>query len=242
MLSFSAEASVDYSRFLYEDIRFFLSTIQLVTAGYSNVVKTGPGTHEKAGINLVAGVVHSYETQLEPVEEKLFSLYDMEIDFSVNIPKLIPITCADNFTYNFPSTIKTYFFSLSSKKMRLARVNAETIVFAYDIQKAIPGVSAIFANNILLSFGYTGGFDYKNATDFKQNWHFLNTPEYIDLIKNGELKYGDYYTLKLSLGLTPNIGSFANPQARTELYFCFNFGNSDAVPESKFNFGFEAKF
>ena len=242
VLSFSAEASVDYSRFLYEDIRFFLSTIQLVTAGYSNVVKTGPGTHEKAGINLVAGVVHSYETQLEPVEEKLFSLYDMEIDFSVNIPKLIPITCADNFTYNFPSTIKTYFFSLSSKKMRLARVNAETIVFAYDIQKAIPGVSAIFANNVLLSFGYTGGFDYKNATDFKQNWHFLNTPEYIDLIKNGELKYGDYYTLKLSLGLTPNIGSFANPQARTELYFCFNFGNSDAVPESKFNFGFEAKF
>ena len=61
-------------------------------------------------------------------------------------------------------------------------------------------------------------------------------------IKNHTIKYKDYYNLKLSLGFTPNIGSFANPQAKMNFYVCVNLGKKENRPEQIVNCGLEAKF
>ena len=242
LISLSVQADAKYGRIIGDSMNTFLSTLQFASVGYSNVIKTGPGTYEKAGITFITGVAHSNETQKKPVTEKIDDVYDVEFGLSVYVPKLIPLTCVDNFTYNLPAKIKTSFFSLSSSSMRLAKVNAEAVLFGYDIQKAIPGITAIYANDVIVTLGYTGGFDYLTTKDFDTDWHFLKTPEYLKLIKDGTIEYKDYFTVKLSVGLTPNIGSFANPQARFNLYSCFRFGKKNNVPNQFYEFGFEAKF
>ena len=207
-IAFNFEANAKYGRILNDSMINLFTTMQLASVSYSNVSFTGPGTYEKSGIVFTSGVAHLYEEQTAPNPEKLTDLYDVEFDVSFYIPKLIPIVCQNDFVYNMPAKIKTYFFSLSSNKMRLARVNAETVLFGYDIQKAVPFVSALYANDIVLTLGYTGGFDYLSAQDAQRNWHLLYVTEYMDDIKNKSIDYKDYFTLKLSLGFTPNIGSF----------------------------------
>ncbi|MBO4629361.1 MAG: hypothetical protein J5687_05360 [Treponema sp.] len=241
-MSFTAQTNAKYGRLLNDSMSEYFSTVQFVSAAYSNVVKSGPGTYERAGITAVAGVVHSYETQVQPKNEIITDMLDLEFDLAFNIPRVLPITCVDNFTYNLPAKVKTYFFSLSSSTMRLARVNAETVLFGYDFQKAVPGVPALFANDIILTFGYTGGYDYQSTQDYERDWHFLHTAEYFGLIKNQTIPYKDYYTVKLSLGFTPNIGSFANSQARMNFYVCANLGKKENRPEKVVNCGLEAKF
>ena len=242
VIAFNLQANANYGRLIDDSVVNLFSTLQLASVSYSNVSFAGPGTYEKSGISFSSGIAHLYEKQVNPNPEKLTDMYDVEFDLSFYVPKLIPIVCYDNFTYNLPAKIKTYFFSLSSSKMRLARVNAETVLFGYDIQKAIPGISAIYANDVVLTLGYTGGFDYLSTQDYKRNWHLLYVTEYVDYIKNKSIDYKDYYTLKLSLGFTPNIGSFANPQARSNLYACLHLGKKANRPDKIFDFGFEAKF
>ena len=242
LVSFSVQADAQYGRIFTDNSNTFFSTVQFASAAYSNVVKTGPGTYEKSGITFITGIAHSYQIQKKPVVEKLDDVYDVEFGLSFYVPKLIPITCVDNFTYNLPAKIKTSFFSLSTSSMRLARVNAETVLFGYDIQKAVPGLSAIYANDVIVTLGYTGGFDYQSTQEYNTNWHFLRTQEYVKLIKDHTIEYKDYLTVKLSLGFTPNIGAFANPQARFNLYGCVRFGKKGNVPDPVFDYGFEAKF
>ena len=54
--------------------------------------------------------------------------------------------------------------------------------------------------------------------------------------------YTDYATLKISLGVTPNVGTFANPNARFDLYLSYHFGKKQNLPEKVLEFGFDAKF
>ena len=126
--------------------------------------------------------------------------------------------------------------------MRLAKINAETVLFGYDIQKAVPFLSAFYLNDIILSLAYTGGFDYASSEELDTTWHFLYAGEYFNQIKSGTLEYKDFAVIKLSLGFTPNIGIFANPKLRNNLYISCAFGKKQNLPESIVNFGFEAKF
>lgn len=240
--SFSAQANATYGRTLKDNMSVYFSTLQLVAASYSNLVMTGPGTYERGGIKLTAGVVHSLEKQVNPKEEPILDLFDVEVDFAAYIPKLIPLTCIDNFTYNLPVKAKTAFFSLSNATMRLAKLEAETVLFGWDIQKAMPGISALFINDLILTAGYTSGFDYLTNKDYETDWHFVYAGKYLNQIKDGTIKYRDYYTVKVSLGFTPNIGSFANSQMRNNFYMCYHLGKKANLPEKVFEIGLEAKF
>lgn len=231
-----------YGRLFKDSESIHFSSIFFSSLAYSNMIQSGPGTHEKAGITFATGVLHTYLNQFEPVSEEHQDNFDLEFDFIFYIPKLLPLICLDNFTYNLPLTVKTSFFSLSTSDMPLAKANAETILFAYDIQKAIPGFSALFANDIMLTFAYTGGFAYQSVSELNKDWHFLYTKKYLDLIKNHSIDYKDYYTLKLQLDFTPNIGYFANPQMKTSLYAAFNFGKKENLPDPVFSFGLQANF
>ncbi len=240
-ISLSLEASASLGRTLEKNMNSYLSTLEFAALTYSNVIKTGPGTYERGGLKAAAGVLHSYKKQTEPSPSELLDLYDVEFDLALYIPKLIPVLCLDNYTYNLPTKIKTSLFSLNSSSLALASINSETLIFGYDIQKAMPGISALFINDLIFTFAYTGGFDYQTK-DLDKNWHFLYVKDYLNQITRKTLKYKNYYTFKFSLGLTPNIGSAANSQMRNNLYLCLHLGKKDQLPEKIFTFGFEAKF
>jgi hypothetical protein len=239
---FAARENARYGKLSDKNDNTSFSSLEIYSASWTNVFTCGPGTYERKGITLTTGLAHSYETDLEPYKNKICNIYDVEFDADVYIPKLLPILCIDNFTYNLPTKVNTSLFSLSASDYRLIKVNTETVLFGYDIQKAIPGFSAIFVNDVILTISYTGGFDYINATEAAQNWHLTNADTYLDQIKSGDLTYKQYAKLKLSLGFTPNIGTYANSAYRNNVYLSFAFGPKQHLPEKLFNFGFEGKF
>ena len=239
---FATRENARYGKLSDKNENTSFSSLEIYSASWTNVFTCGPGTYERKGITLTTGLAHSYETDLEPYKNKICDIYDVEFDADVYIPKLLPILCADNFTYNLPTKVNTSLFSLSASDYRLLKVNTETVLFGYDIQKAIPGFSAIFVNDVILTISYTGGFDYVNATEAAQNWHLTNADTYLDQIKSGDLTYKQYAKLKLSLGFTPNIGTYANSAYRNNVYISFAFGPKQHLPEKLFNFGFEGKF
>ena len=179
---------------------------------------------------------------MAPENKNLTDVYDVEVDASFYFPKLIPILCTDNFTYNIPAKVKTSIFSLSESDYRLAKIDAEALLFGYDIQKAIPYCSALFLNDIILTLNYIGGYDYASSDDYSQNWHIRYSADYFNQIKSGDLSSKDYALVKLSLGFTPNIGAFANPNNRMNFYLSYAFGKKQNLPEKLFNLGFEGKF
>ena len=239
---FAASANANYGLLSDKNDNTSFASLQIGSVSWTNVITSGPGTYEREGITLTMGLAHSYETDIEPYKNELSDIYDVEFDTDFYIPKLLPILCADNFTYNLPTKVNTSLFSLSESDYRLAKVNAETVLFGYDIQKAIPGVSALFLNDVILSINYIGGFDYANASDANQSWHMTHADVYLDQIKSGEVAYKQYAKLKLSLGFTPNIGIYANSAYRNNLYVSFAFGPKQHLPGKLFNIGFEGKF
>ena len=229
-ISFRTDFSYDFA--LEGDER--LDTVQVGILSYSSMHSTGPGTYENAGVSFSGGLAHSYRNGS--------GQYDVEFDAECRIPKLIPIWCTDNFTYNLPLKVSTRLFSLSGPVYELANVNAETIIFGHDIQKAVPFLSALFLNDVILTFGYEGGIQNEGSESFKTSWRFLYTKEYLEQLKSGRLVYKDYAFIKLSLGFTPNIGAFANPSARFNYFVSCAFGKKENLPENIFSWGLEAKF
>ena len=112
-------------------------------------------------------------------------------------------------------------------------------VSALMIAASIPSVASAADQQ---TRGNIGGFDYGNATEASQSWHLTHADSYLDQIKSGDLTYKQYAKLKLSLGFTPNIGTYANSVYRNNLYVSFAFGPKQHRPEKLFNFGFEGKF
>ena len=239
---FTLQADINYGKLNNEADNLFLNSMQLGAVSWTNAHYSGAGTYEKAGITLTAALVHSYETILGQTDNQSPHSFDVELDAAVYIPKLIPILCIDNYTYNLPVKIKTNLFSLSESDLRLAKINAETVLFGYDIQKAIPFLSAFYMNDVILTLQYIGGFDYASSEDYSRDWHFLYAADYLEQLKSGSLYYKDYAIIKISLGFTPNIGAFANPQLRNNLYCSWTFGKKQNLPQNIFNIGLEAKF
>lgn len=236
----AADINTDYGRVDTKEI--FLRNLETLTTSYSNAVHSGPGTYERSGFTLSAGLMHNYLTRLEPQRLKLISSYDLSLGLLVFVPKLLPLTCINNFTYNLPVKIKANLFPLAGSEFSAASIKVEALLFAYEIQRAIPGLSALFINDVLLTLQYSGGFNYSDPEDCARNWHLAYIGKYVNQALQGQLDYRDYATVKLSLGFTPNIGSFANNQYRNNFYFSYSFGKSRNLPSQIWSLGLEARF
>ena len=247
----SAAADVDYGRVSYTDsdgviindcMDVYLRTSQTFAAAYSNIISCGPETYERAGFNFSAGIIHSYLSKYKPVQQKIVGNYDLGFGLLCCVPKLLPITCYNDFTYNFPAKIQANLFPLDEGDYSAASFDSEVVLFGYDIQKAFPAISALFVNDIIVTLKYTGGFDYADTAESGKDWHIAELSKYVSQAAAGELKYRDYGTVKVSVGFTPNVGTFANSQFRNNFYLSCSFGKKENLPEQVFNFGFEAQF
>lgn len=247
---FSLNGQADYGRISYtnsqgkvvndnKDVYFKNYEAFIVT--YSNVVSSGPGTYERSGFNFSTGVVHSGALKVKPQNTTLLNVYDLAMGVDFYIPHLIPIRCLDTFTYNLPLKIRATLFPMNGSFTAVS-TNAEALLFGYDIQKAIPGVSALYINDVTLTIKYTGGADFPDSDDYDKNWHIAYLDKYVKQAADGKFKYHDYATVKLSLGFTPNVGGFADTQFRNNLYISYTFGKKQNLPQKILDFGLEARF
>ena len=203
--------------------------INKLSVGYSNIYKTGAGVYERAGF--AAGALYIAEYESEPGTP--FSQDNIYQNISVNAalrsPRLLPYVCRCDYTYNFPFALGTQLFP---NKSTFIKNTAEIILFAGEVQKAIP---LFYVNRWALRASYTGRFDYTGGT----SWDFFDTPHLVRNLFSGEMRYCDSAMLSASLSFTPNFGAAATPlltstlraglryvirETKKQNYFAFEFG------------------
>ena len=225
-------ASDDKTNYFYGQDRFNLS--------YTNVHKVASSRNEKAGIQVTGDLTFTYKTdgfsKNAEVYEKIgnVGLYSI-----IYVPRLIPITNTFRFTNNLPVKIGLSLFTDCSRAYpltnelgevvefdpssyilppyTLAKASFEVLLFAYEIQKSVPGIRYAFANDLKVSFLYNCGFDYP-ADMYGKSWQFMYAGDYLNRLTAGELDFSGYYTLRASLALAPNFGSLASYSNKTYFY------------------------
>ena len=113
-----------------------------------------------------------------------------------------------------------------------ASINLETILFGYEIQNSWPSIPGIFLNDFYVSFIYEGGFSCSEEMK-KQKWRIFHLKDFGSKVKQGELSYSHYFSLKGMLALTPNFGGLASYYNKMNLYSQIIYD-----PESQFLFDF----
>ncbi len=230
-----------YGRISLADNTFVKSKTSL-SATYTNRTKTGPGTYERGGMALSVVLTYLYEKELAPKPRNISNFADLGIGLNFYIPKLIPVTCRDNFTYNLPTKLNTSAFTYADSASDVFVVQTHTILFGVDIQKAVPLLSCLYLNDLILTLDYTGYVNVWDQSGSGKSFHIFYLDKYYSLMKNGKMNYIDYATAKLSIGFTPNIGSFASSAVRNNFYLSYSFGKKENLPKKVFNLGLEAKF
>ncbi len=180
---------------------------------YHNIVKTRAARYGKSGFLLGFTPLYAYSKNVtENIEE--YSTFDISVFMEVYIPHILPIDCSLGQTYNLPTklvlqafntnVLGTNFVAVSSMP-RLAFVYGETVLFAGEIQKAVPYLSFLYFNEFSLSlFGYFG-YDYNSSRDYTNTFTDFGT--YISDIQNGDILPRAELQLKCSIGYNPlNIG------------------------------------
>ena len=172
-----------------------------LSAGYSNIHKTGAGVYERAGVAANASYIFKYEAAWgTPFLQK--NIYqNLSLDLSVCLPRLLPYICRYDYTYNFPLTLGARFFPSRST---FIKNTAEIILVAGEVQKAIP---LFYVNRWALRASYSGRFDYTDGT----SWDFFDTPQLVRNLFSGKMRYCDSAVLSASLTFTPNFGAAATP-------------------------------
>jgi len=238
-----------------DDLANYFYAKDTVTLSYSNVHKMGPGRYEKGGIKFSILGAYILNAKGLPFSETYQNGGQLGFNSIVYIPRLLPIDNLFRYSYNLPTKLSLYLFSSQNKSAslalgflsfdisaaslnvipnyNLAKLQTETILFGYDIQKAVPGMRFLFANDFFLSFSYTGGFTIPDDL-FGQNWRIIHISDYLDRIKSNNMEYSYYLSLKATIGLTPNFGGMANYSNKMIVYsqlawlssnkFVFDFG------------------
>ncbi len=204
---------------------------------YSSIHKSGEGLYESAG--LAIGAKFSFAGMFDLEGYDLYNTYFLNVSpfAKIAIPKLIPISCKDFFVYNLPLTLD---FAIFKKSDCFFSASCDMIIFAIDIQKAIPFLSAIFVNRFYFSAGYSISLLCEPMS--------LGIAKIGTLAKDafaGKLARSDYVNLCGTLALTPNFGVFADSIFYTELKFetryYFNYPRNRDSPWN-FMFGISSNF
>ena len=203
--------------------------INKLSAGYSNIHKTGAGVYEKAGFAAGASYIAEYESEQETPfsQDKVYQ--NISVNAALRSPRLLPYACRCDYTYNFPFVLGTQLFPSRST---FIKNSVEFILFAGEVQKAIP---LFYVNRWALRASYTGRFDYTGGA----SWDFFDTPHLVRNLFSGEMRYCDSAVLSASLTFTPNFGAAATPlltstlraglryvirETKKKNYFAFEFG------------------
>ncbi len=243
-----------------ENDDFYGGFSDIITASFSTIRKAGPGRYEKKGISFALTYGLWYDLNLsEPEKDSIFN-NSLAGAIKLCLPYIIPVKSKYGFTYNLPatlnfsllpsSTIYGYTFSANEKLENMAGraifdAQAEVILFSMDIQKAIPGVTAVFLNNFYISGGYAGTASAGSAST--DGFQTSMLADYFKALADGRGHYMDSIYLKSGIELTPNIGIFASPAIKFDFFTIFSYtlhSVKSIRPQERFRFtfGLDLKF
>ena len=210
------------------NLPYFLAdeTFRLI---YSNIHKTGSGRFEKAGVSLGAGFSYKYGKNLNR-GTLIFDNPVLAFYTTLSLPQLLPFSNFNGFTYNLPFTLSATLFPSSSTYAgseygslalgtSVLDIDAKLVLLGFEIQKALPAISAIYVNNFYISGGYSATITaYKNS---KTGFQLQYMNQYFGGLVDGSSLYLDSVYVTMSLGLTPNYGILTNRSFKFDLYSKF---------------------
>ena len=103
-------------------------------------------------------------------------------------------------------------------------VKTESVLFAFEIQKALPFFTVLYLNDLYFSGGYAASLGPGNLT--KKGFQAAYLPYYITGICQGKGIVYDSVYAKLNMELTPNIGILASSNFKLNLFALMSFAIS----------------
>lgn len=222
------------------DMTNYLYLVDQLNLQYQNIHRTSAGKYNYGGFALIGSIYGIYNAKAN-LSEVFDAYYDTGFAGIAYIPQLLPINNPDGFTVNIPVKVGTSVFCRLNQSYTLfspqevfgtyenISLLSEAILFGYDIQKALFNHSGLFVNDFRLSLVYKGSFGMTPELMSAEH-RLLFLPEYIKQIATGKTDYSQNVYLKASLGLSPNIGSFAN--SAYKFYLTGRLGYSDIYNDS----------
>ena len=193
----------------------------IATVQYSTIKKAGPGRFENKGFAFAV----NFST-------KNLDEYVIGVTTKVCIPRLLPFESKYGYTTNLPFTVLAKLLPASSvygyanyAKAHLGRpvfdAIAEITAFSFEIQRAVPVITAVYLNDFYISFGYAATGTAGSAT--QGGFQTSHLADYFSALADGRGYYLDSIFIKSALEFTPNIGLLADQNYKISLYTIFSY-------------------
>ncbi len=217
------------------DMNHYLYNSDIFSVAFSTVRKSLSGRSSKAGFSISPFGFYTFNQKLGKNPTNYANKFDIGLTMLFYIPHLLPIRSNQGrFTYNFPAKIALVFNPANSSMlfggprelvgtstflalnygMPLISYYGEVVLFAAEIQKAIPLFTAIYLNDIKFSLIHRVMF--LEAGYSNQRSRIMNLCEYFDFEK--WMYSGSLISLRTSIGISPNIGPLASSSYKAYLY------------------------
>lgn len=197
---------------------------------YSNYHQSGKSVYEERGVELGLFLINIVDPQKSKKIDDYENQLTMMLTAGVKFPWIIPVFNTGDFVVDLPTSFYARFYG---EEKSAFEYRSETLLFGYELQHAIPGLP-LYIQRLGLFFGYDFNIYHNElinaATDFKDIKTFLETYK--------TSKFSDYFFLKLTATVSPNIGKFTGKQITAGAEFCLDPKSLDffvkAVFETKF--------
>ena len=158
----------------------------------SSVHSCGAGYYEKGGLALQASFSFS-------AGEGSTSFYASPAVI-VRIPRLIPLSCKEGFTYNLPLRVQLLFYPSEYIPFD---IQLDGVIFSWDIQRGIPFLP-VFFNRLTLAGGYE--FMLVSGSRGQTSWDVLHADLVIQPSPNtgNAVHLSGFFTLGLSVKFYPH--------------------------------------
>ena len=269
-ITLSNTSTAIFGRDLRKEEKLFYNIEDIVSFSYSNAHKAGPGRFENTGFVLSLSYGGRKDKAFTGNQETYVDLSALTGAVKLYIPHLLPFESKYGMTCNLPLTLGANILPISSTysyasfgydekgnsteidknaKNQLGRVvfdaKAELLVFSLGIQKALPGITALYLNDFYIATGYaaTGTAGSANYGGFQTS----KLGEYFKAVVDGRGYYIDTAYLKTAIEFTPNIGVFAKAAYKICFYSIYSYTinslNSLKLEDRmRFSFGFDMNF
>ena len=201
------------------DDTYYYMFHNLAVMQYSNIRRAGPGRFEYLGFAAAINFDLRYDSSLDERKKEYVNSIAFGGLIKFCLPHLLPFESQYGLTYNLPLSLTAAFlpsnsiYGYTQPRLFPGKVLfdtlAETTLFSIDIQKAVPGITALYLNDFYISAGYAGSATAGKVT--KAGFQNQELGNYFESFFNGKGYYLDSFFIRSALEFTPNIGLFASP-------------------------------